>query len=228
MSVWADETHAWWPYWRKTSRAHGLEFIQADDTLWSDYKRRHPKEGHPWHLKVVPIGKYIQAHDDADYFLFSDCNDVIYSAGADELIEKFNAIGSPIVYSSERYCWPPVIKPEEYPAHSIGRFSRFLNSGFWMATREGALKLAVELQKPFPDRVICDQGSAVLLYLSGRLPIALDHENTLCYCNADKAQGLEFDDPRQRFKRAGTEIYPCCFHGNGAGNMRPFIEKLKL
>ena len=67
---------------------------------------------------------------------FATAYDILFAAGWDEILAKFEALKSPIVFGTERYCWPKQEQAELYPPCPFK--TRFLNAGMWMATSEYA------------------------------------------------------------------------------------------
>uniref|UniRef100_A0A8C0JA32 PLOD1-3-like GT domain-containing protein n=1 Tax=Chelonoidis abingdonii TaxID=106734 RepID=A0A8C0JA32_CHEAB len=59
--------------------------------------------------------------------MFVDSYDVVLAGGPLELLRKFLALDSRVVFSAEGFCWPEWGLAERYPPVSSGK--RFLNSG---------------------------------------------------------------------------------------------------
>jgi procollagen-lysine,2-oxoglutarate 5-dioxygenase, invertebrate len=53
--------------------------------------------------------------------------DVIFLAGVEQLVEKFEKSGARILFSAEGYCWPDKSLVSQYPNVLQGK--RYLNSG---------------------------------------------------------------------------------------------------
>ncbi|VDK19569.1 unnamed protein product [Anisakis simplex] len=64
--------------------------------------------------------------------LFVDAYDVVFNAGEEEILAKFDEIYYKyrVVFSAEPFCWPRKELAPEYPTVQFGK--RFLNSGLFM------------------------------------------------------------------------------------------------
>ncbi|XP_063410328.1 multifunctional procollagen lysine hydroxylase and glycosyltransferase LH3-like isoform X1 [Mytilus trossulus] len=60
--------------------------------------------------------------------MFTDSYDVVFTAGPDEILEKFKKFDSNVIFSAEGFCWPDANLKEQYPEVKPHE-CRFLNSG---------------------------------------------------------------------------------------------------
>lgn len=228
VSTWCDARKHFSAF-QETARRNGIDPQNADPELWPG------REWYeiPWWRKSDAQARFVRAHAaEFTHFLFCDSYDIFFAAGWDEILAKYEALNSPIVFGTERYCWPKLEQAGLYPPCPYP--TRFLNAGMWLATTEHALKLAEILaarakENADPAKVNkqCDSGICVDLFLSKQLPIALDNKCSLLYCcNMDSMDHLTLENGR--IKAVETGENPCLFHGNGNANVSQLYPWLKL
>lgn len=206
----------------ETAKRNGIQPHNADPEIWGDGQDYRTI---PWWRKSAAQARFVREHEkEYDYFAFTDSYDLLWAAGKDEILSKFLAYNSPIVFGSERYPWPKPEQAKDYPPCPYP--TRFLNAGFWMATTEYAMKLAEILSHDAQNRKQDDQGFCIDLFLSKKLPIALDNKCSLLYCcNMDSLDHLSLENGR--IKAVETGEFPCMFHGNGnadIGRLYPWLN----
>lgn len=204
-----------------TAERHGIKPQNADPEIWGDGQDWRTI---PWWRKSDAQARFVREHaGEYTHFLFCDSYDILFAAGWDEILAKYEAIKSPIVFGTERYCWPKQEQAGLYPPSPLK--TRFLNAGMWIATTEHALKLAEVLAARAKEKKQCDSGICVDLFLSKQLPIELDRTCSLLYCcNMDSLDHLIFENGR--IKAVETGENPCLFHGNGnadIGRLYPWV-----
>ena len=102
--------------------------------------------------------------------MFTDSYDVVFNTGPLEIVTKFRQFGSPIVFSSEKTCWPDPEIESLYPEANTEY--KYLNSGGFIGYGDHILKLISEdventeddqryytnkfLNKPIPDPIKFD------------------------------------------------------------------------
>lgn len=202
-----------------TAGRHGLVPWNADPDDWGSDDWRLI----PWWRKSAAQARFIREHPEFSHFCFTDSYDIVFAAGWDEILQKFAALSSPIVFGAECYCWPDINQAGAYPASP--HRCRYLNAGFWMATAQAALPFAQELAEIAARKEKCDQGIVTDMFLSRRHPIALDTACSICFCcNLDSLAFLREDG--QRFVTTDTGERPCLFHGNGGSNLLGIIKHI--
>jgi hypothetical protein len=228
ISTWCDDRKHF-PAFMETARRHGITPLNADPGLWPGRNWREI----PWWRKSEAQARFVREHaGEYTHFLFCDAYDILFAAGWDEILRKYEALKSPIVFGTERFCWPKPESARLYPPSPYK--TRFLNAGMWLATTEYALKLAEVLaararENADPARIEkqCDSGICVDLFLSRQLPIELDRTCSLLYCcNLDSLDHLAFD--QGRIKAVETGENPCLFHGNGDAPIQRLYPWLNL
>lgn len=215
VSTWGSQKR-FVPFFLESAKRHGLEPHNSDPGDW-------PSSGDYWRKSVSQFN-FLKAHSsEFTHFMFTDSSDIIFAAGWDEILTKFEKLNSPIVFGTEAYCWPDSANLPKYP-NSPHR-CRFLNAGMWIATTEAALLLAKDIVEIARHGERCDQGIASELFLSGRYPIVLDMACSLLFCMNMEAPGfLDMSGPRPKTTDTGEE--PCIFHGNSGVDLHPLFQKL--
>lgn len=205
-----------------SARRNGIEPHNADPDTWAGDDWRTI----PWWRKSAAQARFVREHaDQFDAIMFVDSYDILFAAGWDEIIAKFDAIGSPIVFAAECNPWPKPEQADLYPAAPYR--CRYLNAGFWMGRTEAVLKVVEPLEQRALLKEQCDQGIVVDMFLSGQHGIELDRSCSLCHCcNLDSLNFLHLSGDRIRNKETGEA--PCLFHGNGNANMSQIVAWLKL
>jgi hypothetical protein len=196
-----------------TAKKHGLEPQNADPSDWGgdDYRTIE------WFRKSEAQARFVREHaDEFTHFMFTDSYDILFAAGWDEILEKYEKANSPILFGAECHPWPKTEQAGLYPP--TPHRCKFLNGGFWLGTTEAALAMLVDIAATAALRLQCDQGIAVDLFLSRKHPIALDNLCSLLFCcNMGSMELLDFTGPR--IKVVDTSEFPCIFHGNAAADI---------
>lgn len=209
-------------YFLRSCRMNGLHPQNADPENWpgADWTEI------DWSKKTKAQQQFLADHRNTyTHWLFTDSYDIICAAGWEEIIAKFEAFKSPIVFASESHPWPKVEQAALYP--DTGDRCRYLNAGLWMATTEAAEMFLEDIAAIAAKREQCDQGICVDAFLQQRHPIVLDTKCSLCFCmNMNSPEFLDCTGQRPRTKDTGEE--PVFFHGNGASDLTPVIQCLKL
>uniref|UniRef100_K7GBB8 Procollagen-lysine,2-oxoglutarate 5-dioxygenase 3 n=1 Tax=Pelodiscus sinensis TaxID=13735 RepID=K7GBB8_PELSI len=148
--------------------------------------------------------------------MFVDSYDVLLASGPVELLRKFMAFDSQVVFSAEAFCWPEWGLAERYPPVSAGK--RFLNSGGFIGFAP-AIHRVVQLWKYkdndddqlFYTRIYLDPG------LREKFGLALDHKSKI-FQNLNGAIDevvLKFERNRVRARNVAYDTLPVVIHGNG-------------
>jgi hypothetical protein len=200
----------------KSAKIHGLHPHNSDPGDWPSRD--------DWWRKNLAQARFVSDHaSEYTHFMFTDSLDVVFAAGWDEIIPKFEKLNSPIVFASECYCWPDTGQANLYP--EVPHRCRFLNAGFWMATSEAALSFTKELSNIAKGGPKCDQGIVVDMFLSKKYPIVLDTACSICFCmNMNSPEYLNMDGPRPI--TTDTKEQPCMFHGNSGVSIHSIIAKV--
>jgi hypothetical protein len=169
-----------------------------------------PYEGNG--TKLLRMHKYIKTLDDDDIAMFVDAFDVIIIADKEIILEKFLAMKGPIVFSTEKGCFPFPHLIDEYPQSSSP--FRFLNSGAYIGYVKD-LKKWLRGLKPF-DLQKGDQGQITVNYLSNKDSLFLDDKCEI-FLSLYQVSGDEIviDENKRVVHCVATDSEPCVIHANG-------------
>lgn len=209
-STWGPTPKKYFPHFLASAKRHGIDpkNFDAEDWPGADWTKI------PWYRKSEGQARFVREHaNEYSHFIFSDSYDIIFSAGLDEIMAKYQKLDSPIVFGAECYCWPDLAQASRYP--ETPHRCKYLNAGMWIASVEAALPFTSELAEIAGRREKDDQQIVVDMFLSNRHPIKLDTACSICFCmNIDSPNFLDFSGKRIKTKDTGEE--PCLYHGNGA------------
>lgn len=221
VSTWGDSRKYFDAFIRSANRC-GLHPQNADPEVWpgADWQTIE------WHRKTRAQFQFVWEHrNDYTHFCFTDSYDIICAAGWDEILAKFEAYKSPIVFGAESFPWPKVEQAPLYP--ETPHRAKYLNAGFWMGTSDAAYEFLKDIHEIAAKREQCDQGICVDAFLSKRHPIVLDTSCSLLFCmNVDSPNFLNTTGHRPKTTDTGEE--PCFIHGNSNANLTEVLRCLKL
>lgn len=220
VSTWHGVGSKYWQAFMDTSAINGIDPQNADPDFWPGDSWA-TKE---WFRKTKAQFDFTLSHrKEHSHFMYVDSHDVIFACGWEEIMLKYAAMDSPIVFGAECYPWPKVDQKDLYPPTE--HRCRFLNAGFWMGSTEAALDLLHDMERVAAKREQCDQGIAVDAFLSGKHPIKLNTACSLLFCcNLDSLDHLDLTGSRPVTK--DTKEKPCMFHGNGNSPLSEVIKCL--
>jgi hypothetical protein len=186
-------------------------------------------KGAPWrgstYNKLKGLYWFLQRNrTQFDYVLFTDAYDSVLVAGIDRILERYLAIGTPILFSAEANCFPaaPGQRLTDYPP-SPTRY-RFLNAGGLIAHIPYLLQAMTALEVPEVADFQSDQGWWAGVYVRRKADIALDHQCQVFQCLHSARSDLAIQSPA--FVNRLTGSTPCVIHGNGHSRIRPFADHL--
>jgi hypothetical protein len=219
VSTWGPTHKKYLGAFLDTAKRNGLEPQNFDDTDWpgADWTTI------PWYRKSEGQARFVQDNADKyDVFLFTDSYDVVFQAGWDEILAKFQKLNSPIVFGAESYCWPDINQAGRYPPTPAR--CPYLNAGMWIATREAAIPFTQELAAIAAKREKCDQGICADMFLGKQHPIVLDTACSLLFCcNMNSLDFLHLEQGK-RPQCKDTGEMPAMFHGNGGSDLLRVIR----
>lgn len=154
-------------------------------------------------LKDALLLKFLPKISKNEIILFTDGHDTAFMAGEDEILQKFEAFKSPLVFSAEVNCWPTAELEKSYPTSPY--HFKYLNSGGFI----GKAGFIIELYKKNPlfsrglgtEFQWSNQYFWHHVYLKNRDTIKLDHTCELFYNTAtlmEKLKELKLDDKDAR------------------------------
>jgi hypothetical protein len=156
----------------------------------------------------------------ADYVLITDCRDVLFLAGEQEILEKFTKCGFPVLMSTERYCWPPEQEIVEffYP-------TGYANAGQYIGTWEYVqlcLKHLLDKYRGVHPGADNSQGWWMWAKMRGELNFDMDAQSQIFQ---SLSGGEEMQIAGTRVQNPKTKSFPCSLHFNGnPGNDGPQKE----
>lgn len=175
------------------------------------------------------------------YFIFCDCFDLVFTFGPHALLWDFDArFDSPIVFSSEKNCFPEDLKSDydQLPATSS---YKYLNSGMIVGETDAMLTIleAMDLSN-VPDDYRMENGNMYhvndqflyqQIFLKQPVKMKLDYWQLLCNTlHGVKPEELQFGS--DGIRNVETGIYPFSFHLNGSsktdGLREPILKHLRL
>lgn len=203
-----------------TTKDHGIDPQNADANDWpgTDWSNKE------WFRKTEAQYRFIMDHgDEFTHYAFSDSYDVIVTCGWDEIMSKYQALDSPLVFAAESCPWPRAEQASLYP-YTPDRCP-YLNAGFWIGEAVAAREFLREASAIAGKRAQCDQGIFVDLFLSKKHPMKLDTACSIAFCcNMNSLSYLEKRDGRPTYTLNGEK--PCLFHGNGGSDLMQVIAML--
>ncbi|XP_072776634.1 multifunctional procollagen lysine hydroxylase and glycosyltransferase LH3 [Taeniopygia guttata] len=149
--------------------------------------------------------------------LFVDSYDVVFAGGPRELLAKFGAAGSGVLFAAEGFCWPQGGLAPLYPPAPPGG-KPFLNSGGIVGYAPALWALVERWHFRDDDD---DQLFYTQLYLNSelreRLGLALDHHSRI-FQNLNGALeelSIRFEPDGNRVRNELSGTWPVVIHGNG-------------
>jgi len=177
------------------------------------------------HRKATSVAAEIAEYDDGRIVLFADAFDVLFLDPLPGIVERFRAIGKPILFSAEKGCYPSWDLAVDYPK-PVTPWS-YLNSGAYIGYA-GPLKAMLRemLALPSVREDAMDQELATLVYLYGSSAMAIDHRCEV-FMNLHLSQwDLEWTGKRYRNRVTGTLPSILHFNGNAKNDQRRFSRRL--
>ncbi|XP_028394041.1 multifunctional procollagen lysine hydroxylase and glycosyltransferase LH3-like [Dendronephthya gigantea] len=178
----------------------------------------HPGGGHKLNLLRKEI-ELLKNETDL-VVMFTDSYDVVFAAGADEILKRFLAFKSKVVISAEDFLWPDKTLLDEYPEVTEGK--RFLCSG-------GIIGYAPEVFQLMTHHEVKDTDDDQLYYtklyldakLRNKLQMKLDHKSEIFQnLNGAKAESqLVADENSVWFENTLYGTKPVVLHGNGPSKL---------
>ena len=128
--------------------------------------------------KIVAARQFLESRTEP-FAMFVDGRDVIILDRAERILDQYQRIGSEIVISAEKTCWPDATLASHYPYPKPPYHNspwRFINAGGWIGERKAlikALAAAGEYSGAWPND---DQRcwTEFFLYMGGRQIMTID------------------------------------------------------
>ncbi|EGW10258.1 Procollagen-lysine,2-oxoglutarate 5-dioxygenase 2 [Cricetulus griseus] len=148
--------------------------------------------------------------------LFTECFDVVFAGGPEEVLKKFQKTNHKIVFAADGILWPDKRLAEKYPVVHIGK--RYLNSGGFIGYAPYISHLVQEWNLQDNDD---DQLFYTKVYIDPvkreAFNITLDHKCKIFQAlnGATDEVVLKFENGKSRVKNTFYETLPVAINGNG-------------
>lgn len=124
-----------------------LDLLRRSCDLYDIELATYTGAGYPGHKrgKIIDAAAFLRSRSEP-FAMFADGQDVIVIDRAERILDTYQRIGSEIVISAEKTCWPDADLGAHYPYPKPPYHNspwRFINSGGWIGER-GALIAALE------------------------------------------------------------------------------------
>jgi len=181
---------------------------------------------HGAHAQVVRLLEVMEREKLAETALVTDCRDVLFLAGEDEILGKAGAFNAPVVMSTEINCWPSDPEVVKYFFGSSPHGYDYVNAGQFIGSWEYVKHCLRHLiHKYRTNHTGLDNSQAWWPYaiMRGELNVALDRECEIFQTMTGGADShlvrdrLEAGPPRRVFN-IRTNSLPCSVHFNGNPN----------
>lgn len=223
-------------YLQASCRHHGLELMALRSN-----RPMVPSKGGDLREKDRCLQIYLDSVPDDELILFSDGYDAIVTASAERIVGLYRGMGTDVVVSGERVCWPPQPELEDRipPARTAYRFP---NSGGFIGTA-GALRTLLErivTRPPLPRAPWSNQARWVAAYADDPSCLRVDDRCEL-FCTLtgkgrDAKRWASMEEARKdsafyeveaervarelvpdggRLRLVSTDTFPCHVHFNG-------------
>ncbi|CAM3926698.1 glycosyltransferase domain-containing protein [Mucilaginibacter galii] len=145
-------------------------------------------------IKDALLNVYLQNTSDDDVIFFSDATDTVFVSGEEEIIEKYKAFDSPLVFSAEINCWPDKSLEADYPVPDV--HFKYVNSGGFI----GQAKFIKEIYNKYPIFTTADNPSYLwsnqyywnTIFKTESELIRIDHNCEIFYNTAIYLQDFAF------------------------------------
>lgn len=177
--------------------------------------------------KIIYIRDELRSWPELDdhIVMFTDSYDVVFSAGPEEILEKFRNTDAQVVFSTEKTCWPDSELQDSYPQNESEY--RYLNSGGFIGYANQIMKIIDQ----DVDITYDDQ----LFYTEKFLDISkndiefikLDYNQSIFQTLNQAITDVEQSDSG-RFINLVYKTKPCVIHANGPSWVKKFLKEKSL
>ncbi|XP_045163177.2 procollagen-lysine,2-oxoglutarate 5-dioxygenase 2-like isoform X2 [Mercenaria mercenaria] len=180
--------------------------------------------GHKINILKEELAQYKDRED--LILMFTDSYDVVITAGASEVLEKFSKLDARVLFSAEGFCWPDSSLANTYPGVKLHE-KRFLCSG-------GFIGYARDVYEIISHNAVADSDDDQLYYtkifldesLREKWNIKLDKRSEI-FMNLHGALSdimLKFKGQHSFLYNVKTGTVPIVIHGNGP--IKPEFNRL--
>jgi hypothetical protein len=164
--------------------------------------------------KIVKLGNFLNNHkDEYTHALYTDAADSFFLSGLDEIIAKYERMGSRLVVSAEKNCHPFGHLADKFL--ETGTSYRYMNPGNFIGAIPHLLEVFSHL-RAFPHLKTDDQGHWYEALLDERITVTLDSKCQLFQTMSDTEFYDEFRFTKNgRVQNLETGSFPAIVHFNG-------------
>jgi hypothetical protein len=219
----------------KSLQKYGVEpLVLSNELMGKSFNGSGSKPN--WQFRAIKEGMI-----KTKYVFFVDCWDLFFAEHPDKAFEKYLEFNYPLVFNSEKNCFPHFVK-EDYDKLDSGTSPyKYLNSGMIIGETDAILTAleaigAPDIQEDFrkPDGSMWHQNDQQLwldLFLKQPVKMALDYKQHICQTLHD-VNINEFEFTERGIKNIETGAIPSIFHANGGGKTsgvkEPILKYLNL
>lgn len=155
--------------------------------------------------------------------MFTDSYDVVFNDNPKNIVRKFREMGSAVVFSAEKTCWPDESLRDRYP-QTMSEY-RFLNSGGFMGYGDHISKLInkVEVSNDYDDQLYYTH--RYFDSLTGEKNIKLDHQQEIFQTLNESINDVKVDDEGILVNTLFNTT-PSVVHANGGRNVKMFLDEI--
>lgn len=173
-------------------------------------------------MKVNLLKEELQTLDDDQLILFSDSYDVIMCASEEEIIRKYKAFQTPVIFGAEKSCWPDTSLANKYP--QTNSVYRFLNSGGFIGHVKDIKKMLITSIAHSDD----DQLYYTNFFLANQDFLSLDYYSSIFQTLNGSLSHIEYNsEGSKRIHNIIFDTYPCQIHGNGPLGIKIYLNHLE-
>ena len=198
-----------------SARHHGIDLINIGNNIeWKGTDMTALGGG----MKVNLMKDYLENIDNNDVVLFTDAYDVFYADDLETIHERYLDMGSKVIFSAEKICWPNSKMADSFPEPPIKTDYKYLNSGTYIGKASELKKIMneFEIKDDDDDQLYCQQ-----IFLEGKYDIALDYECYIFQTNNPDIKKLD-----NQLHNEELQICPCIYHGNGGEDEKVIFDNI--
>ncbi|XP_052043605.1 procollagen-lysine,2-oxoglutarate 5-dioxygenase 2 isoform X2 [Apodemus sylvaticus] len=167
-------------------------------------------------VRLMKEAMDLYARQDDLVILFTECFDVVFAGGPEEVLKKFQKTNHKIVFAADGLLWPDKRLADKYPVVHIGK--RYLNAGGFIGYAPYISRLVQQWDLQDNDD---DQLFYTKIYIDPlkreAFNITLDHKCKIFQAlnGATDEVVLKFENGKSRVKNTFYETLPVAINGNG-------------
>ena len=211
LTVGTDQSKMW--ALEQSAKAHGITYLNLGrNAKWAGGTMEAQGGGQ----KINLVRNHLESLHDGDVVMFVDGYDVIINDTLPTILERYQDMGTDIIFAAEKTCWPDFKLIPDFPK-SLTPY-KYLNSGLYIG-KVGTLK------KFFSEAVPNDSDDQLWMqkrFLSSdwqsAASVILDYEGYIFQCDDD----IEVVNGQL----SNGMCCPCIYHGNGGDDAKVRFKNL--